>query len=368
MKVGIVGPIWLQIPPNGYGGTEEVVYNLVNGLSDLRYNVTLFGPGTAKVNANLVATVNKPLIDNNIPLEDISNTIYHLTKAFDLSHTFDILHIHLNTHHDYIALPLAVYSKCPVLFTLHFEASSLYKKYPDRLRVLEKYGKFPFTSISRSQQRHTSLNYIDTIYNSLNADVYPFQNQPQDYFVWLGKVKKEKGTLEAIKAAKLAGVKLILMGAVDYNNPEMLEYYNKEVKPHVDGKQIIMMHNVGLPKKAEILGKAKGFLNPIQWEEPFGLVMIESQATGTPVISFNRGAAAELIENNKTGFLVDSIEQMVSKMMKVNTIDRINCRELVVKRFSNVRMIEGYVSAYSNAINNWEKCRASLAESLKILL
>lgn len=356
MRVGIIGPIWQSIPPNGYGGTEFVVYNLVNGLVKNGHDVTLFGPKTSKVAAKVVPTVDKPLREQDVEWTNVSYTLYHITEAFDRAGDFDILHMHLNKSQDYVALPLALYSKTPVLFTLHFQVPTpTYNK--DRYLVLTKYKKLPFTSISDSQRGGLPVNFIKTVYNSLPIEQFPFQEKPEDYFIWLGKVNPVKGTKEAILAAKEAGVMLYVVGAVDQGVPSMLSYYENEIKPLIDGKQIIWKGEVEVAEKARLLGGAKAFLNPILWEEPFGLVMAEAQAVGTPVISFKRGAAPELVIDGKTGYLVETVSQMVEKMKHVESLDRRACRKNVEEQFSNEKMVEGYEHAYELAKAHWSEIR-----------
>lgn len=356
MKAGIIGTIWLNTPPEGYGGTEEVVANLVNGLSNKGHQVVLFGPATAKVHAKISPTVTVPLRDKQVDWTNIAYTLYHMTQALDRSDEFDILHVHLNKGQDYVALPLAFHSKKPVIFTLHFLVPSpRYKR--GRYQILKKYGALPFTSISDSQRSTLPVNFVKTVYNGLDVTAYPFSNKPQDYFAWLGKIKKEKGTKDAILAAKKAGVQLYVMGVVERGVAENLAYYEKEIKPLIDNKQIIFKENVNQEEKARILGGAKALLNPIAWEEPFGLVMTEAMACGTPVISYARGAAPELIKNEKTGFLVRNIHEMITKIQQVDTIQRATCRKRVEDYFSNQQMILGYEDAYQTVIHNWDTYR-----------
>lgn len=354
MKIGVVGTIWLNTPPKGYGGTEEVVYNLVNGLVDKGHDVTLFGPKTAKVKAKLIPTVDLPLREKNVGWENFPYTLYHITEAFDRAGNFDILHVHLNKSQDFMALPLARLSKTPVVFTIHFEIVNSPPR-EDRILVLEKYRNLPFISISDSQRQGIDLNFIKTVYNSLNIQSFPFNNKPEDYFVWLGKINPVKGTKEAILAAKKGGHKLLVLGAIDKGMPKMLSYYKDEIKPLIDNKNIIWVGEVSVSEKARILGKAKAFLNPILWEEPFGLVMVESQACGTPVISFRRGAATEVIIDGENGFLVDNLSQMIEKMDQTESIKRENCRKNVRERFTIEKMIEGYEEAYKITIENWKE-------------
>jgi glycosyltransferase involved in cell wall biosynthesis len=284
---------------------------------------------------------------------NVAYTLFHLTEVFDRRDEFDILHMHLNKSQDYLMLPLSSLSKTPVLFTLHFMLPSPNYN-PDRFLVLDKYRQLPFTSLSNSQRNGFEGNFVSTVYNSIDINNFPYNDKPQAYLVWLGKVNPVKGTKEAILAAKQAGEKILVLGAVDKDVERMRRYYEEEVAPLIDGKDVIWIGEVGVKEKAELLGRAKAFLNPISWEEPFGLVMIESQAVGTPVISFRRGAAEELIIDGKTGFLVDNLEEMVEKIKIVDKIDRRECRRNVEERFTIEKMTDGYLEAYKKTIKNWD--------------
>ncbi len=359
MKIGIVGSIWLNTPPKKYGGTEDVIYNLVNGLTVHGHEVVLFGPGTSKVKAKVFPTVKKPLRDMGVEWKNSNYPLFHITEAFDRAESkvggpdeFDILHVHLNKSSDYIGLPLALASKTPVLFTLHFQLPDKKIK-ADRYIILNKYRALPFTTISNAQRKPLVLNYLATVYNSLDLRKFPFSELPGTYLTWLGKINPLKGTREAILAARRAGIKIYIMGAVDKGVPEMLSYYENEVKPLLDDKHAVWLGEVSHNEKTSILSGAKALLNPIQWEEPFGLVMVEAQAAGTPVISFNRGAAPEVIADGKTGFLVDHVDEMVDKIKNVDTLSRRACREWVEEKFTIEQMVLGYEKAYKIAIANW---------------
>ena len=358
MKIGVVGPIWLNIPPKGYGGTEDVVYNLVNGLVDKGHAVTLFGPKTAKVKAKLFPTVDLPLQEAHVPWANVCYTLFHITEAFDRAGNFDVLHVHLNKSQDYLSLPLSLFSKTPVVFTIHFKHSDTPDK-KDRLAVLVKYRSLPYTSISNSQRKMVDLNYIATVYNGLDLKRFPYSDIKGKYLVWLGRVHPDKGTKEAILAARQAGIKIYVMGLLDKTVPEMAAYFTREIKPLIDDKDVIWLEEVSHVEKTSILSGAIAMLNPIAWEEPFGLVMAEAQAVGTPVISFKRGAAEEVIIDGKTGFLVETLPEMVEKIKEVEYIDRAACRKNVEERFTIEKMVEGYEGAYHTAIQNWDTYKAN---------
>ncbi len=363
MKIGILDTIWINTPPPKYGGTEDVVYHLADGLVEKGHDVTLFAPATSKTKARLSPTVTLPLRDKNIPWTDISYHLYHISQAFDRIEEFDILHVHLNKNQDYMALPLASFSKTPVLTTLHFALPSKVWR-PERYTVLLKYKDLPFTSISKAQQQGMPLNFISTVYNALDTQQFPFSLTPKNYVMWLGKIVPHKGTKEAILAAKKAGVMIKVAGVVDPGITESLEYFEKEVKPLIDGKGVEFVGEIGMPYKAQLLQGAKVLLNPIQWEEPFGLVMAEAQAVGTPVIAFNRGAASEVINNTQTGFLVDSVDEMAEKIHVIDGIKREDCRSFIQKKFSVDTMVEGYEMAYRTTLEHWQTYMGKVRETL----
>lgn len=366
MKIGVVGPLWHNIPPEKYGGTEDVVFSLVNGLVDRKHDVTLFGPKTARVAAKVHSTVNRPLREDGLPWTDVGYTLLHITEAFDKADQFDILHVHLNKIQDYIALPLALHSEIPTLFTLHFKIPEIEQKEKhDRHLLLKKYKMLPFVSISNAQRKSIDVRYVVTVYNGIGLNRFHFSDRSGNYLVWLGKVAPFKGTKEAILAAKRKDMKIYLMGTIERGVPELSEYYDKEVAPLIDDKQVIWLGEVSYDEKASIISGAKALLNPIQWEEPFGLVMAEAQAAGTPVISFRRGAATELVRDGETGFLVDTLEEMVEKITDVEHLDRKACRDNIAQHFTVEKMVEGYEDAYRDVIKNWEKYRKEQHNLLK---
>ncbi|MDO8610044.1 MAG: glycosyltransferase, partial [bacterium] len=178
-----------------------------------------------------------------------------------------------------------------------------------------------------------------------------FNKKPEDYFLWLGKFNPDQGSKEALLAAKKAGVKLLVAGTIDHVETEDYKYYKNEVEPLIDGKQIIFIGELEDKKKSEIYGKAKGFLNPIKWNEPFGLVMAESMATGTPVISFRNGAAPEIINDGENGFIVNTVDEMIKRIDEISTINRTKCRERIVNHFSTQKMVNEYENIYNKIIS-----------------
>jgi len=347
LKIAQIAPLWENIPPKRYGGTERVLFNLTEGLIKRGHNVTLFAAGTARTSANLISVYPRPLVDAGIPWTNITYPLLNLTAAFDLEKKFDIIHVHLNKASDYLALPLARYIKDKIVFTLHFPYP-FSSKTQDRHRVFQKYKDLNYVSISNAQrQGGKNLNWLGTVYNGIDTKIYKFNPNPKNYFIWVGRFNPDKGVREAVMAAKKAKVNLILAGKLNpKGEPEDYAYYKAQIKPLVDGKQILHIKELDDKLKNHLMGNAIGFLNPIKWNEPFGLVMTESMATGTPVISFRAGAAPELIKHGKTGFLVKDTSEMSQKIRQIKKISRQDCRRRVEKYFSSDAMTENYVKIY----------------------
>lgn len=347
LKIAQVGPLWENIPPEKYGGTERIVHYLTEGLVKKGHDVTLYACGTSKTSAKLVSVYPRPLYRDGIPWTNFTYPLLHLTEVFDHAEEYDVIHIHLNVVSDYLALPLSVNNKNKVLITPHFVYPLLHNQ-EDRHLVLQKYKYLNYTSISNAQRlKGENLNWIATVYNCVDTQLYTLHESPKNYWLWVGKFNPDKGVKEAILAAKKAGVILHLAGTIDPLQKEDYRYYTDEIKPLIDGQQIVYIGEIGDAEKDKIYGEAIGFLNPIKWNEPFGLVMAESLAAGTPVISFRNGAAPEIIVDGENGYLVDSVDQMVEKIQHIQKIDRKKCRERVEKLFTIEKMVDGYESVYS---------------------
>lgn len=346
MRIALISTPWIKVPPVGYGGTEAVVTNLTEGLVKKGHDVTLFATGASKTSAKLRSIYPNALFRDGVPWTNIMYILLHITEVFDHHEEFDIIHIHLNKSSDYIALPLAKPIKNKVVFTLHFPYPTSQNR-KDRHLVLQKYKDFNYVSISNSQRSGgENLNWLGTVYNGVDTSLYTFNPNPKDYFLWLGKFNPDKGAKEAILAAKKAGVKLLVAGAVDNLEGEDSRYYNEEVKPLIDNKQVVYVGELDDQAKNKIYGEAVGFLNPIKWNEPFGLVMAESMATGTPVIGFKNGAAPEIIVDRETGFLVSTVDEMVERISHIREIERLKCRQRIENNFTIEQMINGYCKIY----------------------
>ena len=300
---------------------------------------------------NLYRYIRRPLFRDNIPVTNITYPLLQATEVFDRAEQFDIIHFHLNRVSDYPALPLAVPHEDKTVFTAHFPYPTSNNQ-PDRHAVLQKYHFLNFTSISDSQREGGgNLHWLATVYNGIDVTPYQFHPQPKDYYAWIGRFDPIKGPREAILAAKQAGVKIVLAGKTDSPNPVEQDYYEKEIKPLVDGTQVQTIGEIDDAAKNDFLGNAIALLNPIQWNEPFGLTMVEAMACGTPVIAFKNGAAPEIVEDGKTGFLVSDVNEMTGRVNQVKQLSRQACREQVEEKFTADVMTENYVKVYRKMLN-----------------
>lgn len=346
LRIAQIGSLWESTPPPRYGGTERVVYNLTQQLVAKGHQVTLFACGTSKTSAELVAVCPRPLFRDGVAWTNVMYPLLNITAAFDRADDFDIIHVHLNKSSDYLALPLSVPVAKKVVVTLHFPYPTSQNRL-DRHAVLQKYKDLNYVSISNAQRLGgENLNWLATVHNGIDLTPYAFNPSPKDYFIWIGKFNPDKGVHLAIEAVKKTGQKLILGGKIDHLEKADLAYYESKVKPHIDNKHIMYVGELDDAQKNKYFGEAIAFLNPIQWNEPFGLVMAESLACGTPVIAYNNGASPEIITDQKTGFLVHSVDEMVKRMKEVKSIDRKECRARAEQHFSAEKMTAGYLAVY----------------------
>jgi glycosyltransferase involved in cell wall biosynthesis len=253
----------------------------------------------------------------------------------------DIIHNHIGWRF----LSFASCFSAPTLTTLHGPLDIDYQKF-----VYSQFKKQYFASISNSQRKPLpDLNYIATVYNGTDIKNLEFNDKPKDYFAFLGRMSPEKGPVQAIQIAKKAGVKLKMAAKVDAVDKE---YFEKEVKPLVDGKQIEFIGEIDSKEKSNFLRNAIGLIAPIQWEEPFGLFFIEAMACGTPVIGCKRGSVPEVIKDKKTGFIIKTIDEAVKAIGKIEKIKRIDCRKHVEDNFTAEKMVEGYEKVYNKILKN----------------
>ncbi len=340
MKIVQVAPLWERVPPLSYGGIELVVSHLTEELVRRGHQVTLFASGDSQTAARLEAVYPHALrLDPNVK-EYAAYENLELSQVYQRSLEFDIIHSHVGIS----ALPLASLVSTPTVHTLHGCFTE------DNQKVFRHHQKQKYISISQAQ-RQIDLNYIDTVYNGIAPEDYPFQPQPQEpqYLAFLGRFSPEKGAHHAIAIAKQTGWCLKMAGKVDLVDSK---FFEQEIAPHIDGKQIEYLGEVSHDEKAELLGNATVTLFPVTWQEPFGLVMIESMATGTPVIAMNFGSVPEVIAHGKTGFICQSFTEMAAMIPKALELNRQTCREYVATKFSVTQMVNGYQAIYEQIIKD----------------
>jgi Glycosyltransferase len=359
MKIAQIAPPWITIPPKNYGGTENVIYNLVEAQVAQGHDVTLFAPGDARTSAHLVSFFPRSLIDAGVPWHAHLKAFYHFYKAIEYiqSHHFDIVHMHLSSSADMYLFPLATQLlKTPCVMTVHshFPFDRVQSWVGDADTYYMEWVKLmPLIAISRRArlQFPPHLRVMDVIHHGLPmGDFAPTVERPGNYLAWLGRFVPEKGAARAIQVARATKTPLIMAGTVDRYVKESVEYFEREIKPQIDGELIKYIGPVDLHAKVDLLSGAKGFLNPIDWEEPFGMVMIEAMAVGCPVISFARGAASEIVVPQRSGFLVDTMQDMIASVRRLPELDRKSVRSYAKQNFSAQVMAEKYLQVYHRIV------------------
>ncbi len=336
MRIAQISPLWERVPPFRYGGIELIVELLTNELVRRGHDVTLFASGDSITKAKLNSVHDQALrLDSNIKEPMIYEQMM-FAEVYEQAQHFDIIHSHIGCS----ALPYSSFVKTPTVHTMHGIFT------PDNEKMYRRFAWQPFISISEAQREpRLGLNYIHTVYNGIDTTTYSFHSEPTQptYLAFVGRFSPEKGPVEAIKIARGAGLPLKMAGKIDVVDQD---YYREQVEPLIDGEQIQYLGEVSHEEKVKLLSEASVTLFPICWREPFGLVMIESMATGTPVIAMGLGAVPEVIAHGKTGFVCHSLEKMIEVIPDAIKLDRQTCREDVISRFSVKSMTDEYEKAY----------------------
>lgn len=347
MKIALLAPPYLSVPPKAYGGTEKIVSLLADGLVDLGHDVTLFATGDSRTRAKLASIYPEELGNSGFNKDLPYLPLIHYNECFRRADEFDIIH----NHAQYLAMFQAQFCKTVVVHTIH---GSYYPgEIPEEKRkVLEVFKKHNFVSISDNQRGGMpDLNFAGTVYNGLDIDKFDYIEKPKgDYLLWVGRIVAKKGLIEAIETAKILKFPLVIAAAID---PADRPYFEKEIKPHIDGKLISYIGEITHETSSGLYGNALATLFPITWHEPFGLVMVESMACGTPVVAYNYGSVPEIVENEKTGFIVDSeigVVGLVHAVREIGRIQRGDCRARVIDKFSKEKMVSGYNDVYKKIL------------------
>ena len=347
MKIAIVAPPWIKIPPARYGGIEAVIALLADGLAERGHDVTLFTVMESVSDAQVRHFFEHEqcsLLAGQTSIFLNAAITHSLGSYIEIADQGDFDIIHDNTWKE--GLASAFFIDIPVVHTLHSPLDESNKHFYE-LFVGRK--DLHFTTISDFQQTVLpGLNYAGTVYNSIEIESYPYSEEKEDYLLYLSRFNHEKAPHIACEAAKRLGMRLILAGKV--SEPDEHEYFDTMIKPYLNDK-IKYAGEVSDEEKKRLFAGATAFVYPLQWEEPFGIVMIEAMACGTPVVTYKRGAAPELVENGVNGYLADDFEDLLDCIGKVQDIKSKRCREYVEKHFSVGAMVDGYERVYSQILN-----------------
>lgn len=335
MRIAVLSPISWRTPPLHYGPWESVVSLLTEELVKIGLDVTLFATGDSRTSGKLVAVCPRPYSEDDSVDPKVAECL-HISEIFERADEFDIIH----NHFDFLPLTYSGLVETPVVTTIHgFSSPSIvpvYKKYNDRGH---------YVAISESD-KSPELDYIATIHHGIDVTQFPFSGVEGEYLLFFGRIHPHKGVYEAIQVAQRIGMKLVIAGIIQDQ-----EYFAARVEPYVDGTTVEYIGSVGPDQRAEVLGGALALLHLINFDEPFGLSLVESMACGTPVVAFNRGSMPEIIRDGETGYIVEDIEDAINAVASISSINRSTCRADVKKRFSNTRMARDYVHVYDTILN-----------------
>lgn len=338
MRIAQVAPLHESVPPRLYGGTERIVSYLTEELVAQGHDVTLFASADSKTSARLV-----PVVQNALRLGGVVDPLAHhivlLEKVAAMKSEFDIVHFHV----DYLHFPVSRAFNLPNVTTLHGRLDL-----PDLVPVFNEFRDMPVISISDHQRGPLpQARWAGTVYHGLPEDLYPFKAEGGSYLAFLGRISPEKRADRAIEIAKRTGIELRIAAKVDRADSD---YFKQSIEPLLDHPLINFVGEINDADKAEFLGNARALLFPIDWPEPFGLVMIESLACGTPVVAYPHGSVPEVLRDGETGYLVNGIDAAVEAVQKIDSLSRIRCRRVFEECFSARRMAEDYVEVYEKLI------------------
>jgi len=340
MRIAQISPLAEAVPPKLYGGTERVVSYLTEELVRLGHEVTLFASGDSATSAELVPITPRALRLEPKVRDFTPYTCMLMDHVMRRAHEFDVLHFHIELLH----FPCFRQLASRTVTTLHGRLDL-----PDHPPFYRTFPQYPLVSISNAQRRPMPpVTWLATIPHGLLPDQLRFNAKPDDYFAFLGRISPEKGPDRAIRIAQAAGVKLKIAAKVDKADRE---YFDTAIKPLLKDARIEFIGEIGEKQKNEFLGQARALLFPIDWPEPFGLVMIEAMACGTPVIGFERGSVPEILENGLTGYIVNSVEEAIEAVPKVAALDRRRVRARFEERFTAARMAHDYVAAFEQLLD-----------------
>ena len=339
MRIAMLSPIAWRTPPRHYGPWESVVSLLTEGLVSRGYDVTLFATGDSETSGKLHAVCARGYEEDRPILPKVWECL-HISELFEHADDFDIIH----NHFDFLPLTYTGLITTPFVSTIHGFSS------PGILPVYKKYNhKVFYVSISDAD-RSPDLDYIKTIHHGINMKQFDFQPEPDDYLLFFGRIHHDKGAREALEIARACNKKLIMAGIIQDE-----AYYHQYIEPYLDEQGAVYVGSVGPIQRNLLLKKAYALLHPINFNEPFGLSVVESMACGTPVIAFDRGSMPELIEDGKNGFLVTTVAEAINAVDHIKDIDRACCRRRVEQHFTVNRMVEEYIQVYETILEKTKR-------------
>ena len=336
MRIAHIAPVATTIPPPKSGSVETMTSLLTEGLVARGHDVTLFATADSRTTARLHAIFPHGYWhDENMWPWELYEML-NLAAAVERARDFDI--IHYEAAYYPMSLAFARLSPTPIVQTLHHSPSAA------EVALWSRYPEAPFVAISNEQARLLSgLNVIDTVLHGIDTDNFVFRQKPDDYLLFLGRFTEGKGVLQAIEIAKRVKMRLILAAAED-------DYYRERVAPHVDGRHIVYYGEADFEAKVKLYGGARALIYPIQAREPFGLVLAEAMACGTPVVALDRGAVREVVDEGVTGMIFEDLEQMANELPRVFDLDRRRVHDRAVARFGAARMVDEYVAVYTRLL------------------
>ena len=361
MRIAQVAPLYERVPPLYYGGTERIVSYLTEELIKQGHELTLFASGDSITKGRLIAPCRRSLRLDSTCEDRVAYHFLQLEQVFQNAPSFDIIHFHI----DYLHFPFSKRSDVPHLTTLHGRLDL-----PDLVPLYRQFADVHVVSISNAQRAPLPwVNWQETVYHGLPLDQYEYKINQGSYLAFVGRISPEKRVDRAIEIAKRAKMKLKIAAKVDAIDRRYME---TEIRPLLDDPMVEFVGEIGEREKPEFLGNAYALLFPIDWVEPFGLVMIEAMACGTPVIAFRRGSVSEVIDHDVTGFIVDDIEESLQALAKIPHFDRERCRMVFEQRFSAACMADDYLEIYERLIETKSRTRAprlaGATESLDLTL
>ncbi len=334
MKAAVLSPVAWRTPPRHYGPWEQVASNIAEGLIKLGVDVTLFATGDSVTAGKLESVCRKGYEEDRSQDAKVMECL-HISHLMEQASKFDIIH----NNFDFLPLTYGRLVKTPFITTIHgFSSQAI-------IPVYKKYNPYShYVSISNAD-RSPELTYLATVYNGLKTDDFEFNSRPDDYLLYFGRIHPDKGTAEAIEIAKKSGRRLLIAGIIQHEG-----YFKEKIAPQL-GEYVEYIGPAGPEQRNNILGKAAALLHPINFNEPFGLSVAEAMLCGTAVIAFNKGSMPELIDHERTGFLVDNIDEAVEAVNALDRINRVDCRDWAKARFSMDKMADDYLELYKQILN-----------------